>query len=893
MAAKRITLKTTKGEYVSAIEAVAGDVQQAFATASAAPIEESELNENATVYTLYPYDLNDTPIVTKNVLESSSPRIVSEQAFSINNTGSAALLYYDDTRTVRVVAGESITLRVEAQQPTTLNVENGVPVLKPVDAELTYLWAKDGEPLTPADSELYNTTFDKIVPEVNQLKLENISARMAGTYTCDITNDIGTTTTEDITLEVLTPNLPNDPFFGVNVVQNGFATDGTSGWTVIQGGFSAKKLLRGDLDIQARTPHTNVFGYSANCIYPYPGNIITKGIRNLDYSQFLTKQGSYFTRDGVDYAINGGVQQAIMYQDIDLSDIVDYISGKAYGARGVRAHFSCILGNAITRYIPTVDIVGPDERYNEEFYYSGAPRISYENFVLTGFGLFEERVSVTIQEYENNTLLPSGNPGFQNFGGYLISDTLLDNYNRGDLQAWTNYLTSPIQPPFTDPVTTSDGAVLALPVIAENTPMRTLNFYNAIYPARPEFRYNYGQYADWRSIQFDRLNPRTNKIRITLRIDCNTGRFLDTDPVYTQQAMREFSPGQKPRNKVLLTEFTNTIRDIFNNNQSSQYKDRSLMDQIAPGNMSRAMATGFGLVLEPITKAAGNASTFRSRLFDIPTRTSSSAIPVNILWTDNETRPTPTNPFSTNVSFREAAANADGLAAILDIQGPGTAHTFRRFSEVQYYAYADRTQHNRDGDGQRGRFILTNLSTGQQLLNTSEDYNAYPENPNDPLTYDAGGGQILRIQYTAGNQNDWPEGERANYQDEMFPWVYAKIVNTTGPYTAGGSSYWASLWPKIVPVGKANAQPLNNFKINLSSGNPAVAVYDTGAGVRPREISEDVETGMYARTIQIDIPANQVAEIWAGVRHGNKNMVSTTTNTKIEFVNNQLVYYRV
>jgi hypothetical protein len=886
MAAKRITLKTTKGDYVSAIQAVAGDSQQAFATASVVAVDEAQLNENATVYKLYPYDLNDIPVITKNILESSTPRIVSEQAFSLNNTGSAALLYYDDTRTIRIVAGESITLRVEAQQPTTLNVENGVPLLKQVDDDLTFLWAKDGAPLTPADSELYNDTFDKIIPEVNQLRLVNVSARMAGTYTCDITNDIGTTTTEDITIEVLTPNLPNDPFFGLNLVQNGFATDGTSGWTVTRGGFTTKKLLRGDLDVQARTPHTNVFGYSANCIYPYPGNIITKGIRGLDYSQLLGKQGSYFTRDGMDYAVNGGVQQAIMYQDIDLSDITDYISGKAYGAQGVRAHFGFFVGNAITRYIPTVDIVGPDERYNESFYYSGAPRISYENFALAGFGLFEERAIVTIQEYENNTLLPSGNPGSQNFGGFAPTDTLLDAF-QNPTQAWVDYLKTPVLPASNDPV------VAALPPISESAPMRVLNLYNALYPTRPEFRYNYGQYADWKSIQLDKLNPRTNKIRITVRFDCNSGRLNETDPLYTEQSMREFEPFRKPRKKLYLTEFENSIRDIFNNNQSSQYKDKPLMEQIAPGNASKLMATGFGLVLEPITKATGNAATYRRRLFDMPTRTSSSIIPnpFNILWTDNETRPVPTNPFSTNTSFAQAISNDAGVAAILDILGTSYAHTFRRFNHVKYWGYADRAEYSYDGNGLRGRLIISNLSTGgNQLVNTSEDYNDYPDNSNNPIPFSAGGGEILRIEYIAGNRNDFPEND--NWQDKLFPWVYARIVNTAGPYTAGGSSYWVSLWPKSVPAGKANASPLSNYKINLD-GN-SLAVYDSGAGVAPRNIaSEDQAPELYSRTIQIDIPANQVAEVWAGVRYGDEFMTNNVTNTKVEFVNNQLVYYRV
>lgn len=891
MAAKRITIKTTKGEYVSAIQAIAGDATQAIATGSLSEVEDIQLNENATTYKLYPYDLNDTPIITQNVLEASSPRIVSEQAYNVNNTGSAALMYYDDTRTVRVVAGSSITLQVQAQQPTTLNVENGIPILKQPNENLIYLWSKDGEVLTPAGSELYREQPDKIIPEVNVLKLENITARMAGTYTCDISNDIGTTTTEDITIEVLTPNLPQDPFFGVNLIQNGFATDGTNGWTTTLGAFTTKKLLRGELDEQARTPHTNTFGYSANCIYPYPGNMITKGVRGLDYSQLLGKEGSYFTRDGIDYAVNDATQQAIMYQDIDLADIADYISGKAYGAQGVRAHFGCITGNAVTRYIPTVDITGPDERYDPKFYYSGAPRLSYENVILAGFGYFEERVVITIQEMENDTILPSISSGNVNYGGRQITDLLLNTLNSGNATADSYYLT-PIQPPFAGAVTTADGASLSLIPIEppNNAALKMLNLYNVIYPPRSEFRYNYGQYASYEQIVIDKLNPKTNKLRISLRIDFNSGRYTDSDILYTQNGMREFEPWRKPLNRILLTEFASSIREVFNNNASSQYKDRPLIDQIPPGNTSRAMATGFGLVLEPITKLTGDASTFRQRVISTPSRISGSLVPLNTIWTDSATRPVPRNVLNQNTSFAQAAQNYAGLASILDIVGGTQVQTFRRFSEAGYYAYTLRPTDNRDDDGQRGTLVVTNATTGATLTQTSEDYNTYPDNPNGALTVSAGGGQYISFKYTAGNRNDWPENERANYQDEMYPWMIAKIVNPNNPYVPGGNSYWVSLWPEVVPLDLDTAKALTDYKIVLNGGDPNVATTATGGGKRPQNVGGGVSR---ARTIEVLLPSNQVEAVWAGVRHANVNTNNDTVRAKVEFKNGILVYHQI
>ena len=123
--------RTPNGQYLIAD---LNDKEGAYVSASLPQEEFSDTNENQTVYNLFPYELNDVPIFTKNVYESSEPQIVSEQSYDPGQDN----LYYDSAGTIRVVVGSSFKLAVSAQQPNVLNVENGIPILKPAQGELRY-----------------------------------------------------------------------------------------------------------------------------------------------------------------------------------------------------------------------------------------------------------------------------------------------------------------------------------------------------------------------------------------------------------------------------------------------------------------------------------------------------------------------------------------------------------------------------------------------------------------------------------------------------------------------------------------------------------------------------------------------------------------------------------
>ena len=104
------------------------DSEGAYVSASLPLATTADRDENLTVYTIFPYELNEVPIFTNSLFNNSQPRIVNATGFFPERTDVA---YYTDGNTVRVVAGSTLVLKVSAQQPDVLNVEIGVPIIKP------------------------------------------------------------------------------------------------------------------------------------------------------------------------------------------------------------------------------------------------------------------------------------------------------------------------------------------------------------------------------------------------------------------------------------------------------------------------------------------------------------------------------------------------------------------------------------------------------------------------------------------------------------------------------------------------------------------------------------------------------------------------------------------
>ena len=857
--------RTINGKYLIAD---LNDKDGAYVSASIPQTEFSTTNENQTVYSLFPYELNDVPVFTNNIYESSEPQILSERSYTPNRKN----LYYDSTGNVRVVAGTSFKLIVTAQQPNVLNVENGIPIIKPANGELRYEWLVDGNLVFDVEPSFLDRRVDQRRPLDNVLEFVNVTKRMQGTYTCTVTNDIGQVVSEDIAIEVLDPTQSDDPFAPFNrknAIQNGFALDAANNWTPLIGEVAVKPMLSKDLEAKAKQPNASVFGHVPSEIYPHPINIRANGIQGFSPSDLLKRNAYYFTRGPIQYIANGGTNQAAMYQDVDLSEITDYISGKAYGSEGVRAYFGCILGNAITRFIPTLDILGPDERNKEEFYYSNAPRISYENFVLAGPAYLEETVTVVVQEYEGETPLQS--TLYENG-----EERLVDNIQIVDKLStlYKQTLQEPVQPPV-ETVKTGDGDTITLKPIVD-AQAQILNLYNNIYPNKQE-HYAYGQYAEYQDLTISKLNTRTNKIRVTVRFDISTERMNEIAPDIISNDLFDLEIWRRPYIKLVFKEFRKSVLSVFQQNQSSQYKDRSLNEQIRPGNSSHAMATSMGLILEPIIPTTQDISGFKRGVMEV--------VPKEL-----EQRPQPIDVYTSQISFEDAASNITGLASILDIQGDVGIRFYRKFENAGWWGFRDGQRDNHDEDNVNGRIQVIDITTNTTLydtINESSDGTISIGEGTDKAAVNVNfaGEHTIRIRVEAYGGNGWKR--------KVFPYLTVRLANELSEYTGEvGPGRLAHLWP--APVTQYEAR-IDNFIDGTPNGDIGRPGTIRRMGMYPREgYSESV------RKFQVDIPSNQIANIFAGVRHwgpepgygGGEVTTEDMVSAKIDFGTTGLVYFR-
>ena len=901
-------MRTVTGKLIADLN----DNQGAFTTASLPDQPISLTNENETVYRLFPYELNDPPIFTTNIYDASSPKIVSDISYSPAKTD---VMYYDQAGTVKVLAGTSFVFRVEARQPNVLNVENGIPVVIELNRELRYEWLKDNQLVFDTEPSFLERKLDTVKPNNNELVFSNVSARMAGRYTCIVSNDIGEVTSEAIDLVVLTPNVPEDPYFRVNLVQNGFALDSTNNWSIGLGDVTTKPFANELLERELKTPNTSVFAHTPNEIYPHPSNIRTNAVRGFRVADLLEKNASYFTRDSLQYVANGGTEQAVMYQDIDLTEITDYISGRAYGCGGVRAYFGCVIGNAISRFIPTVDLIGPGVRYKSEYYYMNAPRLSYENFVLTGPGLLEESVTVTIQEYEGATALPSivyENGETKQVPCIQITDTL------SDLAQQSSRFNESVNPPFTGSIRMVDGVDFTpVPLSGQNA--RVLNIYNELYPSRYEY-YSYGQYAEYKDSVIRVLNPRTNKIRVSIKFGINTSRQLEINPTVTANDMADLQPSTKPYYKLVPKEFYKDVNTLVKQSNSEEYSNKPFSD-IAAASVPRPMVSSLGLVLEPLTDVSVNIDSFRSNLIVVADK-------------QQEMRPKPVNAFSTKADFKTTAQNTSGLSSIFDIQGATPIYYWRKYNDAKGTSTIfNQQEYNHDDETLRGWLTISNVSTGEQYHRTDETHT--------DLSIQPGGLQTIRIIVDALGRD--PDGdEDQNWRDQTYPWLTILTANETSLFDAGGPQRHLHLWPSLVSTTPANIAffqhdapvPTTFYETGngISAASIAASIFVgaattifapltvplaadlttnalnaifnqqgvpttpfSGASLpQPRGVGGNFETSRLARRIEVDVPSNQVAAIYAGLRinDNGRETVNDTMRMRMEFQNGSLVYYR-
>lgn len=598
------------------------DSISAYTTGSVASLlPTSSINENETSYDLIPVVLNQPPIITVTIGDASRPKIKS----STSANASGENLYQFPDGTVKVLQDVTFELRIGAIQPNTLNVENGIPVIKQGTEELSYVWRNDaGVVLSDEKASLQS----KITVTKNVIRFERIQPSSAGSYTCEISNDVGTVISEPITLEVLNPDL--DAFFYKNLIVNGNATDQINGWDGDVDTFVAREMTKADT-VDLKTPNrVDLFGYNVDMMHPRPYQLEVGVVKGINYEEdFVNKNGGggYFSRDVYKFEKAGGSFFVKAYQDVDVAPIQDIIKGSVYGMDGVRAVFGCYIGNAISQYIPTKSTVLPDQKTNPKNYYLGAPRISLENFLMAGPGYTVDRCYVTIEEYD-------------------VESRLISTVLRSDGTSYGEPNTITLMDPWTKTISKYIGEKYYKTDIYNLGVTSLGNRYDATLFAADEFypnvnnRPTHGQYLEFNRLVLERLNPKTTKIRIGLNFYTNDWRIFDNGDYNNTNSDRIFETiGWEKNFKKASFEQKGTspaeidfIRSIVSNNPS--YKDRPLIEQVPLAPPPRVAITGLSLSLIPIQRQKAAATKYyTSATFNINSRPQVS-IPTALVDTD-------------------------------------------------------------------------------------------------------------------------------------------------------------------------------------------------------------------------------------------------------------------
>lgn len=619
----------------------------AIRTGSITIVPTSSIDENLTTYDLLPVIINEPPIITKPIAEASRPKIRS----SATADATGKFLYEFPDGTIKVAKGTTFELRIEAAQPNTFNIENGVPVIKEASQDLYYQWRQDEAIIR---TYKLDTLGHQTIISGSVIRFERIQPNDAGTYTVEISNDIGSVISEPVTIEVY--NLDLDSYFYRNLVVNGSATDGTNGWEGDTSEFVARSFSKKST-VELRTPYrVDLFGYNVDTMHPRPYQLETSVVKGINYErQFLaTGNGGYFSRDVYKFEKAGGKFYVKTYQDIDVSEIQDFIKGSVYGIDGVRAVFGCYIGNAVSSYVPTKETMLLETKTNPINYFLGAPRISLENFLMAGPGRAVDRVYVTLEEYDNETRLVSR---LLNDRGQVQRQantiTLQDPWTKrlskhygkqyypvdvyrlgsGDLPITPGPISSP--PPLSpfQPQIGPNGLLQQVPDIPPPSPTFVQltspgNWYDAtlftadeLYPD-PNKRPTHGQYLEFNRLVLERLNPKTTKIRIGIHFYMDDLRLFDIQDYENTGSDRiwETVSWEKNYKKGTFKQegSTNEVGFIRSTIASiEKYKDRPLVEQVPLAPPPRVAVTGLALALLPIERQnAADTKYYTSAVFN-------------------------------------------------------------------------------------------------------------------------------------------------------------------------------------------------------------------------------------------------------------------------------------
>jgi len=593
-----------------------GDNVLAITTGSVLSPVTSSIDENSTRYSLIPVQINQPPVFYKSITDETTPQTLSYPPLIRNPYRLPTIeennqkLYRHPNGVIKVVANSSIRIKVTAEQPATLNIENGIPQVLQPQTGLTYQWFKDGVEINSSGIASLNSLVDILG---NTITFYKVQPEQAGTYSCEASNDSGTTISDECTIEV--HSTQEDGMYFRNIIQNPNGSNGVDSWESTNDELIARPFLPKTQTPELRkTKNIDGFGYTADMMNPKT--------QYLNYGQLINNSKEpthYFTRTRFKYINNGGSLIVKAYQDVDLSDMQEHIRGGIYGIKGVRALFSCYIGNAISNYIPTKTMLTSDDRtigYKDDILKKpslSTSRLSAENFNTAGPGLLYEKVYVTIEEYNAESRVPSTI--------YDLSPDQIKGKPGNVIDPWqeTTRITRDI-PTLYDPwYSTIDKYNTGTQYYTGHNPSLG-DRGDAILFAADELlpnkrnRPNYGQHIQLNKAIISQLNDKTTKIRITLNFETTDVNRL----VYErwQEAIEtlpddtfEFRYNQIPANPP-NSDSSNTWTSTSPYEQGdgstvvgvlrSVYPDKNLVDLLRRGTTPRGIVTGLNLSLIPI-----------------------------------------------------------------------------------------------------------------------------------------------------------------------------------------------------------------------------------------------------------------------------------------------------
>lgn len=290
-----------------------GDQYSAQTSGSLAVLSSSlDFDENDTQYDLLPITVNQPPVIVGNIANISTPTIQPIQLAD----GLGRDLFVNGDGVIRVCVNTTFTLRFAAEQPNNFNIENGIPVILPDTANLVYNWKFNQTAIYSFSNKSLGSSLEV---NGNTLTINRVQSIHAGTYSCDVENDSGVTSSESITIEVYEPD--SDPLMYTNLVRNSIAQDGTAEWESNNSDFVVKEATKLPLD-KLKTPNrVDLFGYTVDMLHPRPYQIDAGQLRGYEYDSTLTNDLKYFSRAPYKYLKRGGTSYVKAYQDIDLSDV--------------------------------------------------------------------------------------------------------------------------------------------------------------------------------------------------------------------------------------------------------------------------------------------------------------------------------------------------------------------------------------------------------------------------------------------------------------------------------------------------------------------------------------------------------------------------------------------